>query len=366
MPTLERLVRKVALGERIPAWLFYAPLALHWLALGLRYGSLTLPTVSNPKLEAGGLWGESKSALLGQIASEHRRWLADFVTVGRGEAAALDASLADAAAAMDAAGLGFPVVAKPDVGWQGYGVRLVTSIAELRAYLAGFPPRQAVLLQRPIDYDGEGGVYYARLPGEPAGRVIGLGLRYFPHVVGDGRSRLRDLIGADPRTRFKARMHLGAARDHLGVPAGELDRVPCAGEVVRLAFIGSLRAGGLYRDARAHVTPALAQRFDAIAASIEEFYFGRFDVRFASVERLRLGEDFAIIQVNGAGSDPTHVWDPEWPLRDAYRELARFQSLMFEIGDRNRARGFAPMRLGAFLARTWRYNRLIAAYPASS
>ena len=37
------------------------------------------------------------------------------------------------------AGLGFPVVAKPDLGWCGYGVRLLASATELADYLRRFP-----------------------------------------------------------------------------------------------------------------------------------------------------------------------------------------------------------------------------------
>jgi membrane protein DedA with SNARE-associated domain len=366
MPALGRLARKVASSERIPTVLFYAPLAARWITLGLRYGSLTLPTVANPKLEAGGLWGESKSALMRQIGPGLRHWVAAFITVDRGALSELDADLARALSAMAGASLHFPIVAKPDVGWQGYGVRLVANAAELRDYLARFPGHNRLLLQQLVDWDGEAGVYYARRPGEPTGRVVGLAFRYFPHVVGDGRSTLRELIAADERTSFKGHVHLGAVRDHLGVHSAELDTVPAAGRVVRLAFIGSIRAGGLYRDALSHLTQALSERFDTIARSMDEFYLGRFDIRFASVERLEAAEDFAIIEINGAGSEPIQIWDPDRTLAAAYRELARYQSLMFDIAQRNRSRGYRPMRLSDFLRWTWRYSRMLPSYPASS
>jgi hypothetical protein len=154
-------------------------------------------------------------------------------------------------------------------------------------------------------------------------------------------------------------------RNHMGVRGSELDAVPEAGRVVRLAFIGSIRAGGLYRDALSHLTPALSARFDAIARDMDEFYVGRFDIRFASVERLEAAQDFAIIEINGAGSEPIQIWDPDCTLSAAYRELARCQSLMFEIGRRNRSRGYRPMRLPDFLRWTWRYSRMLTSYPPS-
>jgi hypothetical protein len=364
MPTLERLSRLVARAERIPTGLFYAPVVLRWLWLSLRYRSLTLPTVVNPMIETGGFWGESKSDCMDQVGSEQRCWLADYITLERGAGDAAE-DLAEAIQRMDGAGLNFPVVAKPDIGWQGYGVRLVVDAEQLRQYLADFPAGQRLLLQRPVPYDGEAGVFYARLPGEAEGQVFSLTLRYFPYVVGDGRSSLRQLVLNDPRAGWKARYHLGLHPEHLGLGQMDLQRVPAEGELVRLAFIGSMRVGGLYRDARQFITPALSQRFDAIARSMPEFHFGRFDIRFESLERLQAGEDFSIIEINGAGSEAIHAWDPEVPLRSVYRELFQAQDQLFEIAARNQARGFKPVSLAVFLQTALRQHRLLGRYPPS-
>ena len=47
--------RYPAFKRHIPDRLFYVLPALMWLALSLRYRSLTLPTAANPGMEAGGL-----------------------------------------------------------------------------------------------------------------------------------------------------------------------------------------------------------------------------------------------------------------------------------------------------------------------
>lgn len=373
MPRLAGLARKVAAAERIPTLLFYAPLVLRWLWLSLRYRSLTLPSVANPAIEAGGFWGESKSACMGLIGADQQRWVASFRRFrtarlgarGEGEGRGDAVETARALALMREAGLRFPIVVKPDIGWQGFGVRLIEDAAELQDYLAAFPPGEVLILQQYVPFDGEAGVFYARLPGEAQGRVFSLTLRYFPHVVGDGRSTLRELILADVRARFKARFYLGGLREHLGLTEAELASIPAAGEVERLAFIGSIRVGGLYRDGRKLITPELTARMDAIARSMGEFWFGRFDIRFESVERLRRGEGFAVIEINGAGAEAIHAWDPEMPVLSTYRELFRAQTLLFEIARRNRARGFKPIGLRALLAYQRRQQRLIKRYPPS-
>jgi hypothetical protein len=267
---------------------------------------------------------------------------------------------------MSAAGLGFPIVAKPDVGWHGYGVRLVADPEGLRAYIEAFPVGQTIILQQNIPYEGEAGVFYIRQPDEAEGHVTSLTLRYFPYVIGDGCSTVRELIRREPRANWKADLHLGELKEHRGFASERPDYLPAAGEVVRLAFIGSIRVGGLYRDARAYLTPALERRFDAIARSIPEFYFGRFDVRFSSLEQLQQGEGFAIIEINGAGAEVIHVWDPNTKFAEVYRTLFAYQRTLFRIGAKNWSRGFKPMSLVDFFRCVHRQNVLISKYPPSS
>lgn len=365
MPPLSRADRKVAAAERIPPFLFYVPLVLNWVWLGLRHRCLTLPTAANPTIFTGGMWGESKSSYFQDIAPEEKRWVADFVVIERG-ADGLEADVASALRVIDGAGLAFPIIAKPDVGWHGHGVRCLEDRAALTRYLADFPCAVPLMLQRFVAHAGEAAVLYARLPGEAKGRILSLTFRYFPHVVGDGRSTVRMLIERDPRAQWKSSLHLGADPSHRGVDANELDRVPERGEVVRIALIGNQRAGALYRDGRCYVTPALEQRFDAIATSMREFHYGRFDLRFESVDGLKRGEAFSIVEINGIGGEAIDCWDPHLSVREVYRRLAAQQQLLFTIGARNRARGFMPTAAREFLSSLIRQGQLIRRYPAST
>ncbi len=38
-----------------PDWIFYTPVVLQWIALGLRYGDFSLPSSANPAIAVGGL-----------------------------------------------------------------------------------------------------------------------------------------------------------------------------------------------------------------------------------------------------------------------------------------------------------------------
>ncbi len=365
MPSLRSTFKRVALSERIPPMLFYSPVAIRWLLLGIKYRSLLLPTVSNPYVEAGGLWGESKSRLMDQIGVDQREWVAPYTSVVISDRYNNNEMAAIIIDAMKGCSLDFPVVVKPDIGWQGYGVRSVQNEEELRKFIALYPVNAHLIIQQLLPWEGEAGVFYSRLPGEEHGKVISLTLRYYPHVTGDGISTVRQLINSDVRSRFKNRFYHGKEPLHVGLSEQKLDTVPEKGEICRLAFIGSIRVGGLYRNASGSITDQLSRRFDEIGKSMPEFYFGRFDIKFKSLETLMNGEDFRIFEINGAGAEAIHVWDASTPLRKMYSELFHYQSLMFEISDLNRRRGFIPMPLREFYKLTKSYNNLISSYPPS-
>lgn len=167
---------------------------------------------------------------------------------------------------------------------------------------------------------------------------MSLTLRYFPHVVGDGRLTVRELVTGDARAQWKSALHLGVDPTHRGIDPADIDRVPERGEVVRIALIGNQRAGALYRDGHRHITAVLEARVDAIACSMTEFHYGRFDLRFDTIEGLMRAEEFSIVEINGIGGEAIDCWDPHLPVRECYRRLVEQQRLLFLIGKRNRAR----------------------------
>lgn len=336
--------------EHLPKPVLCVPLVVHWLYLAARHRSLTLPSCLNPGIETGGLAGESKSACLSQIGAEFAPWVAPWCRVSPGE---------DASALRRAAGVDYPLIAKPDIGWCGYGVRRIDDEAALARYAACVPAGGAFILQRLIVAPNEAGLLYIRRPGASTGTLAAMTLRHTPAVTGDGRRSIAALVDADPRCRPHA------AKYALALGDAAYARVPALNERVVLTTIASLRIGARYEDATARISPTLAAGIDAIAASMGDFHYGRFDVRFDSLASLCRGE-FSIIEVNGAGSEAIQFWDPALSIGAAFRGVFAKQRQIFEIGDAMRRAGHRPT--GAVgLARAWRrQQRLLDRYPSSN
>ena len=361
MPPLEMDGPALSFFEFWPMWAFYPPVMLYAAWLMLRYRGALLPTVANPSFPGGGFYGESKADILALATRHVPEWVAPFIRLQRPDLpTAGDAtSERDAAlAALATAGLALPVVAKPDLGCRGAGVKLVRTPADLLAYIEAFPRGAAYLLQRLVPHQGEAGIFYCRRPGEQRGRIVSITLKYFPHVTGDGQRSLRELILADPRAGQLSHLYL---RRH----TARLDEVLRAGESVRLAFAGSHSRGAIFRNGTHLVTPEMEARFDAISQTLPEFHFGRFDVRFADFSQVQRGEGFTILEVNGAGAESTHIWDRRTGLLQAWRDLMRQYRWLFEIGAANRKRGFKPMSLAAFMRDYKREKLLTPQYPAT-
>ena len=341
--------------ERMPKWLICVPLVIQWLWLSLRYRSLTLPSAANPAITSGGLVGDGKLEYFFSMGRAAQAATARYCAVR----AAAVTSRATLRLSMRKARLFFPVIAKPDLGLCGFGVRLVADMGELQRYLSAFPVGEMVVLQQYLPYDGEAGIFYVRNPLTNCGHIIGLALRYFPRVEGDGIHSLSELVARDPR----ARRAMSSALHECAFDAG---RIPSANEVVRLSTIGSTRVGGLYRNGNVFITPELTQAVDAIARDMSDFYFGRFDVRFEKLGALSAGHGFSIMEVNGAGSEAIEAWDPDIGLVQGLRMIFRKQAILFAVADCMRQRGVRPIGLLKLVKLNLRQHRLIARYPPSN
>lgn len=334
-----------------PAWVFYPPVAIYCLWLAVKYRGLTLPTSANPGIFSGGIVGESKTATLKELQATSRKFTAEAELVVGDSAEARLRSLDEIRARLS---LGFPFILKPDVGQRGVGIKLIRSREQAEDYLRR--TSASLVVQRYAPGPHEIGIFYYRFPHETRGHIFAITEKIFPKLVGDARHTIGELIERDPRARFVADTYLKRF-------APRRDEVLAAGEELKLVEAGNHAQGCVFRDGMRFCTPELERRVDDISQKLTGFFIGRYDVRFSSEGDLRAGNQFQIIELNGAASEATSIYHSRNSIFTAYRILFRQWDLVFAIGAANCKRGCTPTKLSLVWQKWREYSRMAATYP---
>jgi membrane protein DedA with SNARE-associated domain len=334
-----------------PAWVFYPPVALYCLWLSIKHHGLTLPTAANPGIFSGGLVGESKIATLKSLMETSPEFTAEAELL-RGSSP--QERLESFHEICHRRGISYPLVLKPDVGQRGAGVKLMQSEEQVYEYLQR--TAAPLIVQRFAQGPHEAGIFYYRFPHEPVGHIFAITEKVFPEITGDGRSTIAELIWKDPRARFLAQVYLRRLR-------GRQEEVLAADEALKLVHAGNHAQGCIFRNGMHFCTPALIETIDNISRKVPGFYIGRYDIRYANEADLEAGRNFQIVELNGAASEATSIYDARNSLFTAYRTLFRQWNLVFTIGAENRQKGTRTTGI-SLLLRHWRdYARCAASYP---
>ncbi|QDH16152.1 ATP-grasp domain-containing protein [Swingsia samuiensis] len=343
----------LSLFEFWPGSVFYTPIVLYWIVMGLKYRDFSTPTAANPRIETGGLCGEQKSSILDMAGQTAKQYIAPYAVFKSGEG-----SFQRAQHAMARINVQFPVVIKPNIGCNGTGVKLVQSLEILKQTLSLFPDNVDLMVQELVDYPIEVGAFYIRHPDQEKGYISSLTYKETPALQGDGQSTLKQLIMHDPRMQHIPHVYLPRI-------AGLEETILPAGEKKSLVFAGNHCKGSIFRDARTDRTVELTECLDAIMKDIPDFHFGRIDLKTPSIEDLKQGKNLKIIEINGVGSEAIHIWDRRTTIWEAYRAQFSHYRQTFIIGAKNKSRGWKTS--GAFnMLFAWRkQKRLLASYPTN-
>ncbi len=228
-------------------------------------------------------------------------------------------------------GISFPCIAKPDIGAKGRGVEKIYGPEDLTDYASRI--NMDFLIQEFIAYPEEVGIFYCRIPGEEDGFITGIVAKEFLVVKGDGRSTITELLIRDPRYHFQ----LAALQKIYGE---ELNTILGKDDLKNLVPYGNHARGAKFIDVTHWADEKLRKSFDEVCKQVPEFYFGRLDIMYKNLEDLKAGKNFSIIELNGAGSEPTHIYDPGHSLFFAWKEIAHHFKLLCTISIKNHQRGF--------------------------
>jgi len=301
--------------------IIYAPLYPYWAWLSLKSRSFYFLTAANPAIRNGGFIMESKKDVYDLLPSHL------YPDTFRFESGTTVDTVMQT---ISNAGISFPMIAKPDIGERGLGVKKIEDIDALREYVSNMPV--PFLVQRFVSFEKEAGIFYCRPPGAVNGYISGIVNKEPVSITGDGVSTLAMLVKKNSRyaLQWKQIKHLYAHK---------LDSIPALNEKMILIPYGNHSRGSKFTDETFRVTRKLTATIDSICKQIPEFQYGRLDVRFKSWDSLEMGVDMSIIEVNGSGSEPTHIYDPGHTIFFAWREIVKHWKTLYEISRANNKKG---------------------------
>lgn len=268
----------------------------------------------------GGMFGESKYGILQKIPAQY---------VPRTILISTPTQTKTVLEILACEGFSLPVIFKPDLGERGFMVRRIESEKDIEEYISTI--KINFLVQDLVDLPIEVGSFYTRYPSEQHGKVTSVVVKEMLSVTGDGHSTLKQLIFNKDRAKLQWKK---LERTY----GNRLEEIIPADKAVELVSIGNHAMGTKFLNGSHLINDKLSVTFDNISKEIEGFYFGRFDIRCATLENLYNG-NFKILELNGCGAEPAHIYDPEFLLIDAIKVLFKHLRTIFKIARENHSLG---------------------------
>jgi hypothetical protein len=316
--------------EYWPFHAIYGPVYFYWFWLCLRARSLFFFNTANPGIRNGGFLMESKKEIY-NLVPDHFYPPTFYFPAGT--------PVDDIIMTIQKNKLRFPLIGKPDIGMKGHAVKKLDTENDVLLYSTG--SKVDFLIQEFVPYEKEMGIFYYRYPGEKRGHISGIVQKEFLSVTGDGASTIQELLKKNQRTILQ----LPVLKKTFG---NELKRILKKGESRILVPYGNHVRGAKFTDGSHLIDDTFVRTIDEVCRKIQGFYYGRIDIRYHSWEELRLGKNFSIIEINGAGSEPTHIYDPRHSVFFAWKEIIRHWKILWRISRMNHHSSLRPyMSLGS-------------------
>lgn len=318
----------------------YALLTPAWLWYSIRAGSFYFFSPANPTLTFGGFEGGPKKEIYDHLPVEtypKTIYIQPAWTIHEVEALVKES------------GFNFPVAVKPDIGMMGLMFRKINKLEELALYHETMTTEY--ILQELVQYPIEVSVFYYRMPGQQKGNITGFVRKEALEVMGDGKSTLEKLIeGLEGRPGFKVEEWKLKHRNRLR-------EVIAAGEIFKLSWVANLSRGARLVSLEDEKDERLLQVFDNLSHRAKHFYYGRYDLKCSSVSDLKEGKNFYILEFNGTGAEPHHMYGNGNNLLQAFVIIVYHWNKLFTIARYHHKKGIKYPSLKQGITFTKKANR---------
>ncbi len=293
-------------------------MAFVWAWYMLRSGAVWFFTPSNPNLTFGGMEGEPKKEMYDLLPKHLYPETFNIKPT---------LPFADVLSCIAKSTITYPFIVKPEMGGQGILFRKIDNEAELKHYHVNNPVEY--IIQKMVHYPVEVSVFHIKHPNEPKGLITGFLHKIPLHVVGDGVHTLQQLITQNPKA---AKRYNDLHSRH----EGNWQTIIPAGQKYILSYAANHNKGAHFVDLKNEIDDNLLAIFDKLSISINDFFYGRYDIMCSSIADLKQGKNFTILEYNGCGAEPNHFYDTGYTLLGAYKEIMKHWHALYSISVYNK------------------------------
>ncbi len=304
----------------------------------IRERSLFFFSASNPGIETGGVFGESKISILDKVPVDLKP---------KTIFAKSDDSSEAVRTMMERSGISFPLIIKPDVGEKGFLVEKISDFQTLVNYRKRF--KIDFIIQEFVSLPYECNLLYYKIPGEHSGNVLSITNKEFLNITGNGKATVLDLMKEKPRAVLQMNRMKKEKPDLMKF-------IPKSGEIVKIEPIGNHARGTAFLDGRNLINDEVVEAFDKIANRIPGMFVYRFDLKCKSPDDLKTGDNIKLVEVNGAGGEPTHIYQPGYSLVRAWKDLFQLWRIIHKISRINHSQGVPYMSFNEGITRIRNYR----------
>lgn len=306
------MIQKLKNWEQWPFKILYAPIAPVWVWYIIRSGAVWFFTPSNPRLTFGGMEGEPKKEMHDLLPPD---LCPLFLNIKPSD------DFQNVLKAISAKQIYFPLIVKPEIGGQGILFRKIDNKEQLEIYHKKVPVEYFV--QELVSYPLEVSLFYYRHPKEASGTVSGFLQKVPMQVIGDGMHTLKDLISMNSKAKNKI--------EDLELKHGSnFDAVLPEGAKYMLSYAANHNRGASFIDLKDEIDERLINLLDGISHN-NDFFYGRYDIMCNSIEELKQGTNFIILEYNGCGAEPNHFYDTGYTLINAWKEILKHWKILYKI-----------------------------------
>ena len=303
--------------------LVYGPIYLVWILICLRCRSFFFFSAANPSIKNGGFLMETKHEIFPLLPKEYTPHTIYFKA---------NTEVNQVLQLIKEQYISFPLIVKPDIGMKGMAVIKVNNEAELKSAVQHFIVD--FIIQPFVDLPNEMGLFYVKYPTKNKGTITGIVNKEFLTVIGNGTNSILELLKKNKR-------YISQIEALRKIIPEQMNEILAIGESRILVPYGNHARGSLFLDRTEWVDEALTNVIENVCKQIDEFYYGRLDIRYNTLEELKQNKNWSIIELNGAGSEPTHIYDPKHSIFFAWKEIIWHWWMLATISIQNKKKGFS-------------------------